>query len=314
MYFLSGWWSYSFCYRTQIKQFHQLPPGNGAPIYPPTEDPTTPSYVLGEFRSGKDKIDGSSPSTDVVEVRTQGETRYLVQKLGGGTTCDLTGKERRVEIQYHCSPSSTDRLGWIKEIATCTYLMVIYTPRLCNDVAFLPPRENKANPITCKEILKPNEISEWESQRSQMAQEPQEEVLNIEPEEQHAIVGGIEIGGKKQVGQEGKRIEKGRVASENQEITDVVAKKEGGKIAQMSKEDLEKVGLDAESIESMKNEMEELAGAKDWKLEVVDGPGGVRELRGVVQADAEESEQTADSNEASSGEEEGSEEGYKEEL
>src|SRR5271154_2398820 len=38
IYFLSGWWSYSFCYNNEVKQFHQLPPGNGAPPYPPTED------------------------------------------------------------------------------------------------------------------------------------------------------------------------------------------------------------------------------------------------------------------------------------
>ncbi|KAI4271516.1 MAG: hypothetical protein LQ337_005960, partial [Flavoplaca oasis] len=31
MYFISGWWSYSFCYNADVKQFHQLPPGKGAP-------------------------------------------------------------------------------------------------------------------------------------------------------------------------------------------------------------------------------------------------------------------------------------------
>ncbi|KAL8868654.1 MAG: hypothetical protein Q9174_004849, partial [Haloplaca sp. 1 TL-2023] len=35
MYFISGWWSYSFCYNTDVKQFHQLPPGKGAPNFPP---------------------------------------------------------------------------------------------------------------------------------------------------------------------------------------------------------------------------------------------------------------------------------------
>ncbi|KAL8674782.1 MAG: hypothetical protein Q9224_007489, partial [Gallowayella concinna] len=44
MYFISGWWSYSFCYNTDVKQFHQLPPGKGAPIFPPMEDPSTPTY------------------------------------------------------------------------------------------------------------------------------------------------------------------------------------------------------------------------------------------------------------------------------
>lgn len=112
MYFISGWWSYSFCYNSHVKQFHALPPGKGAPIYPPTEDPTTPSYVLGRFGPGRDDFAGEPERTragisdgrgglEVAELQAKGEMRYLVQKLGGGTTCDLTGKERKIEVQVH---------------------------------------------------------------------------------------------------------------------------------------------------------------------------------------------------------------------
>ncbi len=111
MFFISGWWSYSFCYNSHVTQFHQLPPGKGAPVYPPTEDPTTPSYVLGRFGGGLARDDRFEPEQthagisdgrgglEGAELQAKGETRYLVQKLGGGTTCDLTGKERRVEVQ-----------------------------------------------------------------------------------------------------------------------------------------------------------------------------------------------------------------------
>jgi len=120
MYFISGWWSYSFCYNSHVKQFHQLPPGKGAPIYPPTEDPTTPSYVLGRFGTARDDLaepeqrragisDGRG-GLEAAEMQAKGEMRYLVQKLGGGTTCDLTGKERKIEVQVHIplnNPSKT---------------------------------------------------------------------------------------------------------------------------------------------------------------------------------------------------------------
>lgn len=109
MYFISGWWSYSFCYNTHVKQFHQLPPGKGAPIYPPTEDETTPSYVLGRFGVSRDDqveqgqqrtgISDGQGGLEVAELQAKGEMRYLVQRLGGGTTCDLTGKERKIEVQ-----------------------------------------------------------------------------------------------------------------------------------------------------------------------------------------------------------------------
>ena len=36
------------------------------------------------------------------EIVQRGESRYLVQKLAGGTVCDLTGKERKIEVQV-CS-------------------------------------------------------------------------------------------------------------------------------------------------------------------------------------------------------------------
>lgn len=114
MYFISGWWSYSFCYNSHVKQFHQLPPGKGAPVYPPTEDPTTPSYVLGRFGADRDDLAAPEQSRagisegrggfEVAELQAKGEMRYLVQRLGGGTTCDLTGKERKVEVQVHTQP------------------------------------------------------------------------------------------------------------------------------------------------------------------------------------------------------------------
>lgn len=129
IYFHSGWWSYSFCYDNEIKQFHQLPQGRGAPpSYPPVEDTQVQSYVLGKFagarkKKKKQKTAGApaigsgdkdgTPSEEkkgkkreweVAKLETKGETRYLVQRLGGGTICDLTGKERKIEIQVKAHP------------------------------------------------------------------------------------------------------------------------------------------------------------------------------------------------------------------
>ena len=312
LYYVSGWWSYSFCYNSQIKQFHQLPPGQGAPIYPPQEDHSTPSYVLGRFQeNSKEQRDSSStPPKDVAELQTKGETRYLVQKLGGGTTCDLTGKDRKVEVQFHCHPQSTDRIGFIKEVTTCTYLMVVYTPRLCNDVAFLPPQENKPHPITCREILRPEQVTEWQARK-----EADTMVLDGKPSSQK-MAGNIEVGGNKLVGGDGRRIEKGKVVTPPEERADIVAKKEKGQVRQLSKEDMEKMDIDPETVNSFREKLQDIAGNKDWKLEVVDEVNGVRHIRGVVQGDGEQDgEAVADEKSAGDDEEqEGSQEEYKEEL
>lgn len=105
LYFVSGWWSYSYCHNREVRQFHQKTPQGGAAIpWPPMEDPGTPSYVLGQVspekraRSEKQRVKGSSKG-EGTELQATGELRFLVQKLGGGTTCDLTRKERKIEIQ-----------------------------------------------------------------------------------------------------------------------------------------------------------------------------------------------------------------------
>ncbi|KAF8536336.1 glucosidase II beta subunit-like protein-domain-containing protein [Trichophaea hybrida] len=145
LYFISGWWSYSFCYNREVRQFHQLPPQHNNQ-WPPTEDAHTQSYVLGKV-----SLDGSNHAS--TGLQTSGEQRYLVQKLGGGTICDLTGKDRKIEVQFHCNSHGTDRIDWIKEVSICCYLMIIYTPRLCNDATFLPRGDNKVTAIDCREVL-----------------------------------------------------------------------------------------------------------------------------------------------------------------
>lgn len=123
IYYMHGWWSYRFCYNKDVKQFHQLPPSRGAPVFPPAEDPNEQGYLLGRYDEKKAKHDVQAHSEErwegegALEVSehatrkvgrqgelvTRGESRYLVQKLEGGTECDLTGKERKIEVQVSCA-------------------------------------------------------------------------------------------------------------------------------------------------------------------------------------------------------------------
>ncbi|KKA26180.1 hypothetical protein TD95_003753 [Thielaviopsis punctulata] len=162
LYFMSGWWSYKYCYDSYIVQFHAQPamPGQA----PPVPDPHMAAYVLGraskvhhedgnwldeEWQKGAEDVKSST-----TDIQVKGDQRFLVHRLTGGTMCDLTNRERTIEIQYHCAPGAThDSIAWIKEVTTCAYLMVVNTPRLCKDAAFLPQKEDAANVIDCREIL-----------------------------------------------------------------------------------------------------------------------------------------------------------------
>ncbi|KIW20866.1 hypothetical protein PV08_01444 [Exophiala spinifera] len=323
LYYSTGWWTYSFCYNAQVTQFHALPPGTNGRVWPPQEDPTVPSFVLGRFEGQKNKKTAEHTSSEQAvstEVQTQAETNYLVQRLEGGTPCDLTGNNRKIEIQFHCNPQLTDRIGWIKETATCAYLMIVYTPRLCNDVAFQPPKESRAHSITCTEIISEGEVESWEARGEELS--PSQ---TLEPgESQRIVLGNVEIGAKKYIGHEGKKLERGRIVLTQDEKADILIMQKNGQVSSLSAADMKKLDISPEEVESFRIELQKMAGTKDWKIERLDDVNGHIQLRGVVASDDEEEGEgeaktpedakSAETNEDEGAEVAGSQEEYKGEL
>jgi len=205
LYYQAGWWVYSFCYNQGVKQFHPLPHGRGVPTFPPAEDKSVHSFMLGRVETPAEPPSSTSNEHSLIpptELQTQGETNYLVQKLAGGTVCDLTGQHRRIEVQFHCNPANQDRINMIKETASCVYLMVIHTPRLCNDVAFLPPQIDKPNIITCQEIVDTHEIEAWKARKTTQSSDNFAAPQNVPTKQDHKplSIGGIVVGGQVLVG------------------------------------------------------------------------------------------------------------------
>jgi protein OS-9 len=286
IYYWSGWWSYRYCYGQGVKQFHQLPPSQAVPAYPPVEDPAVPGFMLGAVQDQTPHHGQETPSEEkaVGKLETRGESRYLVQRLAGGTLCDLTGKERRIEVQFHCNPATADR---IKEVATCAYLMIIQTPRLCNDVAFQPPRKDRANKIACSPILDQDEVSEYEAAVAAASDILATDIPNPLADSQSkapVTIGGITIGAHKWV-PEGSKIEKSAIVGGGKEkFVETIADSFG---KAMSADELKRLGLgDAKSVETLKKELEKIAGGQGWELKVFDTPDG-REYRGVLLGDEE---------------------------
>lgn len=349
LYYVSGWWSYKFCYGQDIVQFHALPSGVKGGL--PTRDPNSQEYTLGRVedqdlskKKGSRKqdntdlqrevnrqhpIDGSqSPAPPNTELQVKGDQRFLVQRMEGGTICDLTGRERTIEIQYHCNPGSVaDRIGWIKEITTCSYLMLIHTPRLCEDIAFVPPKETRAHPISCQLIVdSEEELAALRLRQSIEAAEAegigQNEEEITDPETVGKTqnnggskfggmeIGGVVIGGKQlHSGEDGQpppklKPPRGFVPSKGtsgsiETLAKALSKAEGGKVEKMSDEDLEKLNLNPDAVEQFRKELEKLAGEKGWTLEVVETPGGTPEIVGIVEEDTEEESQEGEGSEGS---------------
>lgn len=209
--------------------------------------------------------------------------------------------------------------------------MVIQTPRLCNDVAFLPPRKDSPNRISCSPIIHEAEIDDYER-----------EVKEARDAEPHAVddqipnpfeqaqskpppsIGGIVLGAHKWVSKD-QKVEKSAIVGGGKETFVETIANSNGKF--LSPEQLSKMGLgDAKSVEKLKKELEKIAGTQGWQLDVFDTPQG-REYRGVLLGDDDEEEgkkkdetkenegnndQTEDSGESEA--EKGSEETYKDEL
>ena len=131
------------------------------------------------------QLDEGLTSVDAI-----GEQRYLVQKMGGGTWCELIKKNRRIEVQFQCDPSGGDRVAWIKETSTCSYLIVIHTPKLCNDLAFVPVKRvgegEGVHEIVCQKVAEREEREEIESGLLEEI-EPKQHVLELPPADTTSI-------------------------------------------------------------------------------------------------------------------------------
>lgn len=347
LYYISGWWSYEFCYGSHVLQFHQLPPQPGQPPFPPQRDPAYPRYMLGQAkknvrdRDELNSIEGGpgndkprAPQGPSTELQVKGDTRYLVQKFDSGTTCDLTDKPRRIEVQFHCNPNSNDVIAWIKEVTTCSYLMVVHTPRLCNDAAFLPPKDSQANIINCQRVVTPEEYEKYGEQQAEQAMASMRGKAGTKLKPGPIIVGGVEVGA-------GKYFSKGSPTELSLPQNWVHTGGSGGGILQppppkdviavsddrakgvqtLSEEELAKLNITPENLEELKQKAQELAGEdQGWKLVVVKtDEGGLREIQVIVDPsnDGPAVKQKVEGDKAkkkAEEEEKGSEETYKDEL
>ncbi|KAL1713466.1 hypothetical protein EV715DRAFT_211580 [Schizophyllum commune] len=160
-----GWFTYSYCHGQQIRQFKELIPStphaaiSNAAGYRPAEDPEWDSYTLGRApRTPEPGADLTVAEQNAlaanIELAKNAGSRYLVQRWGDGTICDKTGKPREVEVQFHCSMAMTDTILFVKEAKTCSYVLVIHTPRLCGEPGFKSRRDAREEAvIRCREVV-----------------------------------------------------------------------------------------------------------------------------------------------------------------
>ncbi|KAF9069900.1 hypothetical protein BDP27DRAFT_1221642 [Rhodocollybia butyracea] len=164
LYHRQGWFTYSYCHNDQIRQFRELPqaqshiPGKyflfiiyfriSWESYTLGKAPATPEPGADLTVAERNAIEAN------LELARGAGSRYLVQRWNDGTLCDKTGKGREVEVQFHCSMAMSDHILFVKEAKTCSYILVINTPRLCGEPGFRSHRDVvEQAQIRCREIV-----------------------------------------------------------------------------------------------------------------------------------------------------------------
>ncbi|KAF9483909.1 hypothetical protein BDN70DRAFT_873313 [Pholiota conissans] len=161
LYHRQGWFTYSYCHNDEIRQFKELASTQGRfpGTYKPEEDPEWESYTLGRAprnpEPGADlTVAEQTTQAANLELARSAGSRYLVQRWDDGTICDKTGNPREVEVQFHCSMQMTDHILFVKETKTCSYVLVVHTPRLCGEPGFKSRQEAGGEAeIRCRAIV-----------------------------------------------------------------------------------------------------------------------------------------------------------------
>ncbi|KAI7881080.1 L domain-like protein, partial [Lichtheimia hyalospora FSU 10163] len=133
-----GYWTYEYCHDKHVRQFH-----------------LDRNALQGDQRqiSAASNSPSQHDHSPITSLRHVGDQRYLVQQWTGGTKCDLTGKPRSIEIQFHCDMQANDRISMFQEVATCQYQMTITTPRLCEEMMLASTSHSDVNKIECNPIV-----------------------------------------------------------------------------------------------------------------------------------------------------------------
>eukprot|EP00899_Mesostigma_viride_P025009 jgi/Mesvir1/5693/Mv15708-RA.1 len=131
---VDGWWTYEFCFKKAVRQFHQ------------EKDAISAQYVLGEYdRATSERHHAAHGLTSAAEATDE---RYFSHIFTNGTKCDLTSLPRETEVRFVCSHEQMNLVTSVKEPASCRYVLSFHTPLLCKHEEFRTQKE-QVHEIRC---------------------------------------------------------------------------------------------------------------------------------------------------------------------
>ncbi|KAJ8634913.1 hypothetical protein MRB53_009180 [Persea americana] len=125
-----GWWSYEFCYKKHLRQFHV------------EDEKVVQEFILGVYDTEATAAfnENHSDISTLKDPRSKDAAqRYHAHQFTNGTMCDLTDQPRETEVRFVCSEPRV-MISSIKEISTCKYAITIHCPMLCKHPTFQEER------------------------------------------------------------------------------------------------------------------------------------------------------------------------------
>jgi len=147
-YRLEPYWTYEVCHGLHVRQFHEEK-GNGPGKVKLQE------FYLGRVIENDNNAEGEIKAKEAKDYKIQTRdidgraTPFYNFTMDNGTPCDINNnKPRRVDILYICHPTSNNEVMSVKEVSTCEYEVIILTPHLCENPAFMV-QESPVHDIKC---------------------------------------------------------------------------------------------------------------------------------------------------------------------
>ena len=132
-YRVEGWWTYEFCHKKHVRQYHQesasVPPSEGAA----NGDGSFSLGVYDEEATEARAAATASPDTSLQALDFSFLEFAHVHAFTGGTECDLNHQERQTEVLFKCAPGNDAKaaIAAIAEPTSCRYSLTFATPALC---------------------------------------------------------------------------------------------------------------------------------------------------------------------------------------
>ncbi|CAN8275518.1 unnamed protein product [Cochlearia groenlandica] len=117
-----GWWAYEFCHQKEVRQLHI------------EAEKVVQEFSLGVFDAEATSAFNQNVS-DASFTKEDASQRYHSHIFTNGTTCDLTGTPREVEVRFVCAETRA-MVTSITELSTCKYALTVQCPTLCKHPLF----------------------------------------------------------------------------------------------------------------------------------------------------------------------------------